>query len=523
MKKAMNFFSAACAIAIASAVAACSSDALVNEEAPAKEQQKVSLTVKATQGSRTPDTRLVYTPSGDGKTMNVEWSPSETLGVVTYDGSNLEDKEYLTSTNTEAAASATFTGTASESTDNKYNFYYPMNATTISDNTMTMNVEGQLYTLDNSLLPLYNLMYTKQAVDPSTETVQLYHAFALIRFVLTLPAEAGDIDNIALSTWEPVFPTTAKLTYDAEGGAALTYEGSTDILFLQFTSDDGSGVTNGDGSRTINAYMMVPEVKDFTGQLCKVTVTDEDDNCFSYVYNLTGNKDNTAAVGNITPQKLYTFTATLKEDRWAGSSIYWDEANQKFAFDPTYKISAAQGLYFKWGSLMGRAATANGAFVANSTPVYTLEGATTKSAWEDLTYDDTTASGELNSANDICTQVGGADWRMPRQTEFTTNTESIVSLNSGMPEGYKADGTTAIKKGNLYDGLFYIPFGGLASYTGTITSLGDNVSYWSSTASSATSAYRWSISYGLSIVSIRRDSAFPIRCIKKTAEELAAE
>jgi hypothetical protein len=430
----------------------------------------------------------------------------------------------LTSTNKEAATSATFTGTASASTDNKYNFYYPvaeMGAAYISgDNTITIYVDAQSYSLNNSRLPAaYNLMYTKQAVDPSTDTVELYHAFALIRLVLTLPAEAGDIDNIFLSTWEPVFPTKAKLTYDSKGGAALTYEGSTDRLFLQFTSDDGSGVTNGDGSRTINAYMMVPEVKDFTGQLCKVTVINGDDNCFSYVYNLTGNTDPEAATGNITPQKLYTFTATLKEDRWAGSNIYWDEANQKFAFDPTYKISAAQGLYFKWGSLMGRAAT-TGAFTA-TTPVYTLGGATTKSAWSELDYNATTAAGEeLSSDYDICTKVGGTGWRMPRQAELTTN---IVYLSDAtLPGEYEEDGTTVIKKGYLYDGLFYVPRGGNANSVGSVASISTFGGFWSSTAETAGAlgtAYCWRES----VRSLATDNAYPIRCIKKTAEELAGE
>jgi hypothetical protein len=511
MKKAMNLLSAACAIAIASAFAACSSDALVNEEAPAKEQEKVSLTVKATQGSRMPDTRLVYTPSDDGKSMDVKWGVDETLGVVTYDGSNLGNEEHLTSTNTEAAASATFTGTASASSNGKYNFYYypPVSSAsaTISDNTITMDMSHQGYYFDNSSLTYYNLMYTKQAVDPSTETVELYHAFALIRLVLTLPAEAVSIDSIALSTWEPVFPTKAKLTYDAAGGAVLTYEGSTDRLTI-ITPEDYSS-----GTRTINAYMMVPEVKEFTGQLCKVTVTDKNMNTFSYVYNLTGNTDKTAAVGNITPQKLYTFTATLKEDRWAGSNIYWD--GTKLTFDDPSKMgkSAAQGLFFKWGSLQGISPV--GAWAGGSTPVYSTTAQGTAASWEAILYDNVTADdGTLDSDHDICQQISEGNYRMPTKDELDYLDKNAKRESIGGSTTTEAvDGTRAIYSGGLYDNLVFLPNSGAREIDGSLVYVGEAyTTNWSNTAYLDDAAYYISSIYD-------RTSAMPIRCIKKLASE----
>jgi hypothetical protein len=363
----------------------------------------------------------------------------------------------------------------------------------------------------------YNLLYTPKAVDPSKGGITLTHACALLRFVLKLPADAPVMNKLYISTWEQKLPYPAvELLFnfgsdDAAGARAL---GTTNTLSLSLSGDQQSNV-----ERTITAYMMVPAVSDFSGLLCKVSLVNSTSGAtYSYVYNLTKTTAS-AANGNFKGGTVYTFepSAALQEDKWAGSNIYWDEANLELTFEQNpheMGKSAAQGLYFKWGSLMGRAATV-GSFVANSTPVYTLEGETTKSAWSDLTYDGTTASGELDPANDICTQVGGTGWRMPKESESTLSGPVTLSVTT-LPEEYKADGTTAIKQGKLYNGLFYVPLGGYAGVSNgnvTVSNMGASGGFWSSTAASSSMAYFWEGSINMKL-SEQKTAAFPIRCIK---------
>jgi uncharacterized protein (TIGR02145 family) len=514
MKKMMNFLSAAATIVLASAFAACSSDALVNEEAPEQEQQKVSLTVKATQGSRTPDTRLAYSDPDNG-TIDVKWSTEETLGVVSYiDGlapTITDEDPTLSGSNTVEDKTMTFSGEATESTGSmvgKYNFYYPTSGVTKSGNTVKMDVALQMVTdLSNPLAELssYNLMYTEKAVNPSAG-ITLKHAFALLRFKLTLPEEAGSVSTLYISTWKPVFATSATVTYDAAGDATLTYAGETSMLNLFIMSDTGSG------ARTVTAYMLVPAVEDFTGQLCKVSLYDNKQNYYSYVYNLTGSTDKTAATGNLTAQKVYTFTATLKPDLWASSNVYWHSGGYgNFDRPNTIGGAAYQGLFYKWGSLVGISPV--GEWTPNETPLYNSSlGATYD--WANIPYDNVTASGSLPPANDICEQISGGAYRMPTHEEWADfmddtktkqETISLSTVTSTNPEY----GTDAIYSGTLYDDLVFIPSAGSRnSGNGNLTEVGASSYYWSNTTVNTTFAYQNTSAW-------YKTEAYPIRCIKK--------
>jgi hypothetical protein len=514
MKKSINFLSAAATIVLASAFAACSSDALVNEEAPVKEQQKVSLTVKATQGTRTPDTRLVYTPSDDNKTIDVKWSTGETLGVVSYEGDNADDNEYLTSTNTEAASSATFTGEVTASSNGKYNFYYPTsgNFLTKTANTVTMVVANQDDTssyagsTDLSGLSYYNLMYTEKAVDPSAG-ITLKHAFALLRLKLTLPAEAGDVYVAGISTWKPVFATSATVTYDAAGNATLTYGGQTSTLTVGFF-DGGSGVS---GGNTLTVYMLVPAVDDFTGQLCKVTAMDMYSNYYSYVYNLTAD-DEVAENNSLLAEKVYTFTATLKPDKWASSNVYWNGTNR--TFDEGYTIGGAayQGLFYKWGSLVGISPV--GAWADNKTPLYNSDLGDTYT-WGNIPYDAVTAEGgTLDTDHDICQQINSA-YRIPTQQEwvdlYRLPEQTIGEAGSTTTDAQ--DGTGAIYIGTLYDNLVFIPYAGARYNTdGRVDMVGSMPTYWANEAIDAAEANN-------NTTYLDKTFAMPVRCIKKAASE----
>jgi hypothetical protein len=56
------------------------------------------------------------------------------------------------------------------------------------------------------------------------------------------------------------------------------------------------------------------------------------------------------------PGKSYTLTVSFKTLRWARSNIYWDDAAQTLTFIPTdgtTDYEGYQGVFFKWGSLVG--------------------------------------------------------------------------------------------------------------------------------------------------------------------------
>jgi hypothetical protein len=526
MKKSMNLLSAAATIVLASAFAACSSDALVNEEAPAKEQQKVSLTVKATQGTRTPDTRLVYTPSDDGKTMDVKWSTGEELGVVSYvdgqvpvlDGVDGVLKGNDADANT---ASMRFSGTGiTESTgstdDNlagKYNFYYPtdnlnpnLDVTGYSNIILDISSIGAIAPYDLAASPAenlspWNLMYTEKAVNPLTETITLKHAFALLRFNLTLPEGAGSAKLLSVNTWKDVFPSVLYLEYDAEGNANLFTYNKTSSLLRDIINDDKTD------EHSITAYMLIPAVDDFTGLLCRVSIKDDKDDFYSYVYNLTGNTDKDAAVGNLSAEKLYTFTATLKPSRWASSNISWNGGGA-LTFGLGDTMYAYQGLFFKWGSLVGISPV--GAWADNTTPLYNSSLGDTYT-WGNIPYDDPNAQtpgATLGSDYDICSKINSA-YRIPTLEEWVNlrklSKQTIGTAGSTTTEA--VDGTGAIYSGTLYDNLVFIPYAGARNTDGSLAMVGGIDAYWSNEAYDASQANNNS-------TAVDKTTAQPVRCIK---------
>jgi hypothetical protein len=277
-----------------------------------------------------------------------------------------------------------------------------------------------------------------------------------------------------------------------------------------------SGVS---GGGILTAYMLVPAVDDFTGQLCKVTVVDNNDNYYSNVYNLIGT-DKEAATGSLKAEKVYTFNATLKADKWAASNVYWN--GSKLTFDEPYEMghSAAQGLFFKWGSLVGISPA--GEDESPWTGITYTNGATTNPGnepiWDNIndTDPDATASNaKLDSDYDICTQINEA-YRMPTQSEaqlFYSNHLSQQQIGTiGTITTEATDGTEAIYIGILYDGFLFIPNSGLRDIDGSLHVVGTMGTFWSNTAYDDVDAYTLLDGYD-------KTSAPPVRCIKKTAEE----
>jgi hypothetical protein len=273
---------------------------------------------------------------------------------------------------------------------------------------------------------------------------------------------------------------------------------------LAFPDDKGSG------ARTLTAYMLVPKTEDFTDLLCKVSVTDDAGKVFSYVYNLTGDADTETANDDLLPENVYNFSATLAEDKWAGSNIYWN--GTKLTFDEPYEMgkSAAQGLFFKWGGLTGISPVE--AWWSETCYIFT-DTENTGVEWDDIpAYADETNDGDpLPLEQDICYQISKGTYRMPTSAQLNELSsplyyDPIGSIDTGLTTTAVA-GTEAIKIGVLRNNQVYLPLSGYRS-AGLLLRVGydfDNI--WSSTAKDATSAY---VLNGAA----NKVEAYPIRCIK---------
>jgi uncharacterized protein (TIGR02145 family) len=273
--------------------------------------------------------------------------------------------------------------------------------------------------------------------------------------------------------------------------------------------------------------------------------------------------------------KCYNFTATLAKVEVvpAASNIYWD--GSKLTFDvvgTTNTNPYRQGVYFKWGSLVGispaqtsddgtEAGTKKNDWTGHemvyvptynsSTPTSTnWSGSTATAAGytgtgttgyskipyvsTDFTDDYGTNKNHLydmqsewvNAKGDICQFLGEtnpnlAGYRMPRAEEFgavadwTRSTSANWNINLALG---KADGTADLTgKGyatwNATGAIF--PAAG-RRYTGTLYDVGYNGRYWSS------SAYNATFSFFLGFIDSDvtpsannlRQSAFPVRCVK---------
>ena len=280
----------------------------------------------------------------------------------------------------------------------------------------------------------------------------------------------------------------------------------------------------------------------------------------------------------------YTYTITLKANEsdtritykrsgpvWAGSNIYWDGTKLTFDTETTTANNQKQGIFFKWGSLIG--ISSNGdigssydsssvllyipSYVSNSPLSSSWTGTTTGSsmAWTDILYMDGGSSTDqtstyLNDATqntadyykaykgDICqylskTGAVSGSWRMPTVKEFnTTNTPTNTDAGWRTTDTtswvqYGTSGTSS----SIANGQFSISFGATYTYNGSGTSfpasgyrytdgmlygVGQGGCYWSSSVGSATNGFylRFYSSFVVPARSNNRQNAFAVRCVQ---------
>jgi hypothetical protein len=187
--------------------------------------------------------------------------------------------------------------------------------------------------------------------------------------------------------------------------------------------------------------------------------------------------------------KSYTLEVDLKRIIFAWSNIYWDAGNDRLTFDESTN-STYQGVFFKWGSLVGISPTKGSSspdvpnvvlYIPNTT-TGTWDGTKTIGTsdwgdWMSIPYM-TTGTGNRYSnvlydnpdfgsyKGDICAYLTGkpgvptGNWRMPNAAEF----EAIMGYSewiNGSTSGLNEAGKGTITAGRLFYGVLFFPASGI--------------------------------------------------------------
>jgi hypothetical protein len=246
----------------------------------------------------------------------------------------------------------------------------------------------------------------------------------------------------------------------------------------------------------------------------------------------------------------YVLEVKLRRHRWAGSNIYWDTRSTRMVFDHSGGGIASttgdhqQGLFFKWGSLVGieTMGTNPTLYIASNDqhdwPSIDMDNVThtywtaNRGTYTGIPYNTTDVGDALypyyltNNMNlaaltgDICTHID-SDWRMPTRDELGTAGEYERDNLSSVTISGLGDGTAAVSAGAMYHSAFghvFLPASGCRFYDGALNTVFGGI-YWSGSAFRSYAPYVEFSSSGMDFQYAERDSAFPVRCIKKLLGE----
>jgi hypothetical protein len=251
----------------------------------------------------------------------------------------------------------------------------------------------------------------------------------------------------------------------------------------------------------------------------------------------------------------YTVVVDVRANRWAWSNIYWDatlnDGDGAMTFDRTLVDLSHQyyhGIFFKWGSLVGRwAPQASGLdasylYIPNDVVTKTWVGPKniSETIWASFTdipyngdYVSTTGSYLYQHPNyssylgDICSYIDD-DWRLPNILEMTVTTPEMGAIAtdyswvSGSVASSNLDGTGMITSGGEHRGssgfVFFPAPGGVMTYlTGSpTTEVNNSYCFWHLSGNSLNPQY-----YNVFMISdfAPRFTTYSVRCIKKLATD----
>jgi hypothetical protein len=301
--------------------------------------------------------------------------------------------------------------------------------------------------------------------------------------------------------------------------------------------------------QTSDVFMMVPK----SGALTTVTLPQNVITRASPLAKIPGYTSVTGAFNTtLSAGNSYTLHLSFWAPIWAGSNIYWSgnasAGKLTFALSDVKTYQGYQGVFFKWGSLVGISPLGN--FVNNSTPTYNgLGESPSKSAtWEGIPYWDPDTYGDVIDATkyalslgDICRYLGAkyatlAGYRLPTAAEFgVPGSSSDFNTTTPVLGGWvKGAGTYAGGTANAFGTVDFtslgfaknttmdnvsIPVSGGRDYYGYVSEVGKTGSIWSSSPlgpSHPNYAYFFHFKSDIIYTSmgVRRDWALPVRCVK---------
>jgi hypothetical protein len=262
----------------------------------------------------------------------------------------------------------------------------------------------------------------------------------------------------------------------------------------------------------------------------------------------------------LTPGMEYTFRLRVWTPIFAKSNIYWDgnasSGALTFSTDAADDLEYLQGVFFKWGSLVGispaQKPSPNPNDFSSAVPVYipsgsgwtpsSYSGAKPQIAWDQIPYWDsggTTAviddSDYASFKGDICTYLGTtnsalAGYRLPIQQEFGDQNDYSAVWQLGIdPWPSSADNTIGNPYGRYnfkstgwgygvssVHGAIFPASGRRNTSDGTLGSVGIAGLYWSSTPHRITDGRALYLQFGTGTASaFNRYVGQPVRCVKK--------
>jgi hypothetical protein len=414
--------------------------------------------------------------------------------------------------------------------DNTYYIVaYSYNSTT--EYPATSNIDPSKDLLWGKSNPKY-ITFSDRAVS-----ITMAHLFSRVKVNISSTNTGGTIKSIG----------TVKIAGGKLAGLTLTTgavaPGST-------VADATIGVTGSGATRESGYRAFYPSPTKVTISAVTVTVGSTD-HPFS---NLSANFTKTLAAG-----KSYVLAVDLAQANWAHSNIYWDGSKLTFDKYPANSHPSYQGVYFKWGSLVGisPAGSLNSNYgniaiyipPVNGESAWRTGKASDANAWgstfesiryispgsgfdrdknKNYLYDAVgTASHHSNYYGDICSYLTGGVWRIPNTAEFG------AAGNYSNPGTIGSDPNDVTGRGSIVSGgvtynstygAVFFPASGYRSdsgngmtQSGNDTTVGLYVTYWSGSIYDYLAAYALEAYGGLNANPIRMYPpkwALSVRCIR---------
>jgi hypothetical protein len=230
----------------------------------------------------------------------------------------------------------------------------------------------------------------------------------------------------------------------------------------------------------------------------------------------------------------YTVVARIYRNPWSFSNIYWDGNKLTFSETPATAHLDYQGVFFKWGSLIGIAPDGNGYIYVPDVVTYPNGAGSTTGAWN-RTYVGSSTWGSYagipygsiandygNYKGDICTYISGNKWFIADQSTFAG---SYGTCNYGSSLSPSADGKTSMTPYVVtYNGVGYTSFP-VSGYYGSGSEgsmypvgfqyMGSWSYYWTQNGSGTGRAYAMAINYATrGMETPMTDNAYPVRCVR---------